>query len=297
MAYNGLTRLDGQLAAQPELAETISNEPAPRPGPSSCAAASPSMTARPSPPADVIYTLNRIKDPKSGSIARALAVQMTDIAADGPDGVKMTLVRPERRLARHPRHHPFHASSRTAPRISPRATARGPSSSRNSAPASAPSPPATRITGSPASPISTRWNSSASRTSPPASTPCSPVTLTSPPSSACASPSASNPAPGYGIFETASGNYNDFIMRQNEDPTKQQGPHAWPSNTSSTATRCRPPWVARWPTTSRSPPANRYYDASQKIRPLRRGQGEVPLPEIRPRQHSAPPSTPWRATP
>ena len=90
MFYNGLTRLDAKLLPQPELAETISTEGAKvwvfklRQGVTFHDGAK--LTA-----ADVVYSYNRVKDPKSGSSARALATQMTDIAADGPDTVRITL--------------------------------------------------------------------------------------------------------------------------------------------------------------------------------------------------------------
>ena len=44
--------------------------------------------------ADVVYSLNRVKDPKTGSVARALATQMTQIEPDGPLGLKITLQSP-----------------------------------------------------------------------------------------------------------------------------------------------------------------------------------------------------------
>jgi peptide/nickel transport system substrate-binding protein len=93
MCYNGLTRLDAKLVAQPELAETITSDDAKtwvfklRQGITFHDGSA--LT-----PQDVIYSINRIKDPKSGSIARALAVQLTDIAADGPSTVRMTLAGP-----------------------------------------------------------------------------------------------------------------------------------------------------------------------------------------------------------
>jgi peptide/nickel transport system substrate-binding protein len=93
MFYNGLTRLDAALVPQPELAETISTEGAKiwvfklRQGVTFHDGSK--LT-----PADVVYSLNRVKDPKTGSTARALATQMTDIAADGPDTVRITLESP-----------------------------------------------------------------------------------------------------------------------------------------------------------------------------------------------------------
>jgi peptide/nickel transport system substrate-binding protein len=93
MFYNGLTRLDAKLVAQPELAESFTSADAKvwvfklRPGVTFHDGSN--VT-----PADVIYSFNRVKDPKTGSSARALAVQMVEIAADGPNSVSMTLSGP-----------------------------------------------------------------------------------------------------------------------------------------------------------------------------------------------------------
>src|ERR1700733_12018286 len=93
MFYNGLTRLDAKLVPQPELAESFSTEGAKvwtfklRQGVTFHDGSS--LT-----PADVIYTINRIKDPKSGSTARALATPMSEIVADGPNAVRITLDSP-----------------------------------------------------------------------------------------------------------------------------------------------------------------------------------------------------------
>ena len=93
MFYNGLTRLDGKLVPQPELAESISTEGAKvwtlklRQGVTFHDGSK--LT-----PEDVIYSINRIKDPKTGSTARALAIQIDEVVADGPDAVRMTLVAP-----------------------------------------------------------------------------------------------------------------------------------------------------------------------------------------------------------
>ena len=91
--FNGLTRLDGKLVPHPELAESITNEAAKvwtfklRQGVTFHDGSK--LT-----PADVIYTLNRIKDPNNGSSARALATQMTEITADGHGAVRITLAAP-----------------------------------------------------------------------------------------------------------------------------------------------------------------------------------------------------------
>ncbi len=93
MFYNGLTRLDAKLVPQPELAESWTTTDAKvwsfklRQGVTFHDGAK--LTS-----ADVVYTLNRVKDPKTGSTARALATQMTDIMADGPGAVRITLSAP-----------------------------------------------------------------------------------------------------------------------------------------------------------------------------------------------------------
>jgi peptide/nickel transport system substrate-binding protein len=93
MFYNGLTRLDGRLVPQPELAESFSSEGAKvwtftlRKGVTFHDGSN--LT-----PEDVVYSFNRVKDPKTGSSARALATQMVDIAADGPGAVRITLETP-----------------------------------------------------------------------------------------------------------------------------------------------------------------------------------------------------------
>jgi peptide/nickel transport system substrate-binding protein len=93
MFYNGLTRLDASLVPQPELAESFTSEDAKawhvklRSG---------IMFADGSPltPADVIFTVNRIRDPATGSSARALAAQIKEIVADDPNALRITLEGP-----------------------------------------------------------------------------------------------------------------------------------------------------------------------------------------------------------
>jgi peptide/nickel transport system substrate-binding protein len=93
MFYNGLTRLDARLVPQPELAESFATTDAKtwtfklRPGVTFHDGSA--LT-----PADVVYTLNRVKDPKTGSSARALATSMIAIAADGANAVTITLDSP-----------------------------------------------------------------------------------------------------------------------------------------------------------------------------------------------------------
>ena len=91
--YNCLTTLDAKLVPQPELAETFTTTDA----------LNWSFSLRKGvtfhdgsnlTPADVVYSLNRVKDPATGSIARALAVQMEQITADGADKVSIKLSSP-----------------------------------------------------------------------------------------------------------------------------------------------------------------------------------------------------------
>ena len=93
MFYNGLTALDGSLAPQPVLAESIESGDARvwtvklRKGVEFHDGAS--MTS-----ADVVYSLTRLQDAKLGSPARPLASQMTEIKAMGPQEVRITLSAP-----------------------------------------------------------------------------------------------------------------------------------------------------------------------------------------------------------
>jgi peptide/nickel transport system substrate-binding protein len=93
MFYNTLTRLDGALAPQPELAETIANDKATvwtlklRKGVTF-------HDGKPLTAADVVYSLSRHLDPAVGSIAKPLAQQMTEIKATAADEVRITLASP-----------------------------------------------------------------------------------------------------------------------------------------------------------------------------------------------------------
>ncbi len=93
MFHNGLTLLDGSLTPQLELAEAIETT---------------DVTTwhirlrsgirfhdgSPLTSADVVYTLERIKDPRTASTGRALATQMAEITATGPLEVKVVLSAP-----------------------------------------------------------------------------------------------------------------------------------------------------------------------------------------------------------
>ncbi len=89
--FNGLTRLDGNTAAQPELAESFEpNSDATewvfrlRPGVEFHDGKS--LTAQ-----DVVYSLMRHKDPAVGSAAKALSDQIESVSADGPGMVRVKL--------------------------------------------------------------------------------------------------------------------------------------------------------------------------------------------------------------
>ena len=84
MFYNGLTRLDGNLAPQPALAEAFTTDRTPRYGRSSCARASTSTTARRSRRPTSCISINRHKDPATGSKAKALADQIDGVDGDRP---------------------------------------------------------------------------------------------------------------------------------------------------------------------------------------------------------------------
>lgn len=93
MFYNGLTVLDEHLKPQLELAQSIDNDKA---------------TVwtiklrkdvhfhdgKPLTSADVVYSLQRHKDPAVGSKAKSLAMQMQEIKATGPNEVQITLEAP-----------------------------------------------------------------------------------------------------------------------------------------------------------------------------------------------------------
>jgi peptide/nickel transport system substrate-binding protein len=93
MFYNGLTTLDSNLTPQPALAESFDSDKATvwtfklRKGVQFHDGKD--MTS-----ADVVYSLNRHKDPKVGSIAKTLAAQMQEIKATGLNEVQITLSGP-----------------------------------------------------------------------------------------------------------------------------------------------------------------------------------------------------------
>src|SRR5207247_7105423 len=93
MFYNTLTELDSQLAPKLALAEQIANDKATvwtfklRKGVRF-------HDGKPLTPADVVYSLMRHKDPATGSKAKALADQITEVKASGPNEVRVTLSAP-----------------------------------------------------------------------------------------------------------------------------------------------------------------------------------------------------------
>ena len=93
MFYNGLTRLDAALVPQPELAESFTTEDA-RTWHVKLRSGIVFADGSPLTPADVIFTVRRIKDPATGSSARALAAQISEIVADGPAALTITLEGP-----------------------------------------------------------------------------------------------------------------------------------------------------------------------------------------------------------
>ncbi len=97
MFYNGLTVFDEHLNAQPDLATSLETKDAKvwtiKLRKDVTFHDGSAFTAD-----DVVYTLNRHKDPKSGSVVRPLASQMDDIKATAPDEVQITLKSPNSEL-------------------------------------------------------------------------------------------------------------------------------------------------------------------------------------------------------
>ncbi|NUA28469.1 ABC transporter substrate-binding protein [Cupriavidus basilensis] len=93
MFYNGLTSLDSRLAPQPALAEEFHSSDATvwtfklRKGVVF-------HDGKPLTPADVVYSLMRHKDPATGSKAKALADQIEEVKATGPNEIRVKLTSP-----------------------------------------------------------------------------------------------------------------------------------------------------------------------------------------------------------
>jgi peptide/nickel transport system substrate-binding protein len=93
MFYNGLTVLDGSLTPQPSLAEEFTTKDAKtwvfklRKGVTF-------HDGKPLAPTDVVFSLMRHKNPATGSKAKALADQIEEVTASGPNEVTIRLVGP-----------------------------------------------------------------------------------------------------------------------------------------------------------------------------------------------------------
>ncbi|MDP3760495.1 MAG: ABC transporter substrate-binding protein [Ramlibacter sp.] len=93
MFYNGLTVLDGNLIAQPSLAEEFTTKDAKtwvfklRKGVTF-------HDGKPLTPADVVFSIMRHKNPATGSKAKVLADQIEEVTATGPDEVTFRLTSP-----------------------------------------------------------------------------------------------------------------------------------------------------------------------------------------------------------
>jgi len=93
MFYNGLTRYDRNLAAQPELAETMESSDRQtwriklRKGVAF-------HDGKPLTSSDVVYSLLRHKDPATASKIKTIADQFVEIRGDGPDEVVIRLAGP-----------------------------------------------------------------------------------------------------------------------------------------------------------------------------------------------------------
>ena len=165
----------------------------------------------------------RHKDPATASKAKALADQIDEVKASGPNEVQLKLTRAERRPAGRSSARSISSSSRTAPPTSATGIGTGPlQAARSSSPACARSSCATTTTGSRASPTSTRSSSSASATRARASTRCCPATcdLDRRGQSALDRPRQATP----GLSRSSrrkSGLYTDLIMRKDAGPAQQ----------------------------------------------------------------------------
>jgi peptide/nickel transport system substrate-binding protein len=97
MFYNGLTVFDEHLNPQPDLATSLETKDAKvwtiklRKGVTFHDGSA--FTAD-----DVVYTLNRHKDPKTGSVVRPLASALQEVKATAPDEVQITLSSPNAEL-------------------------------------------------------------------------------------------------------------------------------------------------------------------------------------------------------
>ncbi len=89
--FNGLTRLDGNADAQPELAESFEPNAAVTEWVFRLRKGVEFHDGKSLTPQDVVYSLMRHKDPAVGSAAKALSDQIENVSADGPDTVRVKL--------------------------------------------------------------------------------------------------------------------------------------------------------------------------------------------------------------
>lgn len=97
MFYNGLTVFDEKLNPQPDLAEAVESSD----GKTWTVRLRKGVTFHDGSPftsADVVYSLERHKDPKTSSVVKPIADQMDEIKASGPLEVQITLKAPNPEL-------------------------------------------------------------------------------------------------------------------------------------------------------------------------------------------------------
>ncbi|WP_158742899.1 ABC transporter substrate-binding protein [Acidisphaera sp. L21] len=220
MCYNGLTRLDGKLVPQPELAETFTTTDA-KVWTFKLRAGITFHDGSPLTPADVVYTINRVKDPKTGSSARALATQMTDIAADGPSAVRITLSSPNADLPVILGTPHFMIVKDGTTDFS-KGNGTGPYTVKEFSPGVRSIVVKNPNYWKPGKPYldEIEYFSIEDETARVNAMLAGDITVASQ-----IGPRVIRrikATPGYSILETASGNYNDFIFRQDSDPTKNQ---------------------------------------------------------------------------
>jgi peptide/nickel transport system substrate-binding protein len=97
MFYNGLTVFDERLIPQPDLATSLETKDA-RVWTIKLRKGVTFHDGSPFTSADVVYSLQRLKDPKTGSVVQPLASQMQEIKATAPDQVQITLSSPNAEL-------------------------------------------------------------------------------------------------------------------------------------------------------------------------------------------------------
>ena len=148
-----------------------------------------------------------------------------------------------------------------------------------------------RTTGSRASPISTRSSSSASRTRPRARQRAAGRRRRG---RRRRRPALGRPhqgaAPGFAVFETKSGNYNDLIMRQDNAPAQQprlRARHQVPARPRADADG---DLLGYGVVGNDQPidPSHRFYFTGPAAAAVRPGEGQVPPAQGRPRQHRVP---------